>query len=152
MELDPLPLEGTIALVTERHASLGRAIAIELGALGAAVYGSGRSTRAGRSPLNRPETMRTRPSRHAAAAKGSPFAATTPTRMTSARSWTASAATRAATSWSTTSGVGIRSSSGTSRCGNTHSTRPSASCATASRRTDHEPRGDPLMLEGRVAS
>jgi NAD(P)-dependent dehydrogenase (short-subunit alcohol dehydrogenase family) len=31
--------------------------------------------------------------------------------------------------------AGIRSSGGASRCGNTRSTRPSASCATASRRT-----------------
>jgi NAD(P)-dependent dehydrogenase (short-subunit alcohol dehydrogenase family) len=51
------PLAGRVALVAGATRGCGRAIAIELGALGATVYGSGRSTRAGRSVLNRPETI-----------------------------------------------------------------------------------------------
>lgn len=51
------PLAGRVALVAGATRGCGRAIAIELGALGATVYGSGRSTRAGRSVLDRPETI-----------------------------------------------------------------------------------------------
>jgi NAD(P)-dependent dehydrogenase (short-subunit alcohol dehydrogenase family) len=55
---DPnLPLMGKVALVAGATRSCGRATAIELGALGATVYGTGRSTRSGRSPMNRPETI-----------------------------------------------------------------------------------------------
>jgi NAD(P)-dependent dehydrogenase (short-subunit alcohol dehydrogenase family) len=51
------PLAGKVALVAGATRGCGRAIAVELGALGATVYGSGRSTRAGRSPMDRPETI-----------------------------------------------------------------------------------------------
>ena len=51
------PLAGRVALVAGATRGCGRAIAVELGALGATVYGSGRSTRAGRSPMDRPETI-----------------------------------------------------------------------------------------------
>jgi NAD(P)-dependent dehydrogenase (short-subunit alcohol dehydrogenase family) len=51
------PLAGKVALVAGATRGCGRGIAIELGALGATVYGSGRSTRSGRSPMNRPETI-----------------------------------------------------------------------------------------------
>jgi NAD(P)-dependent dehydrogenase (short-subunit alcohol dehydrogenase family) len=57
MPNDNLPLSGRVALVAGATRGCGRAIAIELGALGATVYGSGRSTRAGRSPMDRPETI-----------------------------------------------------------------------------------------------
>ncbi len=52
-----LPLAGRVALVAGASRGCGRATAIELGALGATVYGTGRSTRAGRSPMDRPETI-----------------------------------------------------------------------------------------------
>ena len=46
-----------IALVAGATRGAGRGIAIELGAVGATVYVSGRTTRTGRSPMNRPETI-----------------------------------------------------------------------------------------------
>jgi NAD(P)-dependent dehydrogenase (short-subunit alcohol dehydrogenase family) len=51
------PLAGRVALVAGATRGCGRAIATELGALGATVYGTGRSTRSGRSPMDRPETI-----------------------------------------------------------------------------------------------
>lgn len=51
------PLAGKVALVAGATRGCGRVGAIELGALGATVYGTGRSTRSGRSPMNRPETI-----------------------------------------------------------------------------------------------
>jgi NAD(P)-dependent dehydrogenase (short-subunit alcohol dehydrogenase family) len=50
-------LRGAVALVAGATRGAGRAIAIELGALGATVYGTGRTTRAERSPMDRPETI-----------------------------------------------------------------------------------------------
>ncbi len=49
------PLADRVALVAGATRGCGRAIAVELGALGATVYGSGRSPTAARSPMNRPE-------------------------------------------------------------------------------------------------
>jgi NAD(P)-dependent dehydrogenase (short-subunit alcohol dehydrogenase family) len=57
MPTDDHQLAGKVALVAGATRGCGRATAVELGALGATVYGSGRSTRAGRSPMNRPETI-----------------------------------------------------------------------------------------------
>ncbi|MEK2645055.1 SDR family oxidoreductase [Bdellovibrio sp. BCCA] len=51
------PLSGKIALVAGATRGAGRGIAIELGAAGATVYCTGRSTRASRSEMNRPETI-----------------------------------------------------------------------------------------------
>jgi NAD(P)-dependent dehydrogenase (short-subunit alcohol dehydrogenase family) len=51
------PLRGHVALVAGGTRGAGRGIAVELGAAGATVYVTGRSTRAGRSPMNRPETI-----------------------------------------------------------------------------------------------
>lgn len=51
------PLEGKIALVAGATRGAGRGIAIELGAAGATVYCTGRSTRAQASEINRPETI-----------------------------------------------------------------------------------------------
>lgn len=50
-------LRGTVAVVAGATRGCGRGIAVELGAAGATVYCTGRSTRAGRSPMNRPETI-----------------------------------------------------------------------------------------------
>jgi NAD(P)-dependent dehydrogenase (short-subunit alcohol dehydrogenase family) len=57
MPTQELPLAGKVALVAGATRGCGRATAIELGKLGATVYGSGRSTRSGRSPMDRPETI-----------------------------------------------------------------------------------------------
>jgi NAD(P)-dependent dehydrogenase (short-subunit alcohol dehydrogenase family) len=51
------PLAGRIALVAGATRGAGRGIAVELGAAGATVYVTGRSTRAARSEMNRPETI-----------------------------------------------------------------------------------------------
>jgi NAD(P)-dependent dehydrogenase (short-subunit alcohol dehydrogenase family) len=51
------PLEGKIALVAGATRGAGRGIAIELGAAGATVYCTGRTTRAQPSELKRPETI-----------------------------------------------------------------------------------------------
>jgi NAD(P)-dependent dehydrogenase (short-subunit alcohol dehydrogenase family) len=51
------PLTEQVALVAGATRGAGRGIATELGAAGATVYVTGRSTRAARSPMNRPETI-----------------------------------------------------------------------------------------------
>src|SRR5436190_628919 len=51
------PLTGTVALVAGATRGAGRGIAVELGAAGATVYCTGRSTRAARSEMDRPETI-----------------------------------------------------------------------------------------------
>jgi NAD(P)-dependent dehydrogenase (short-subunit alcohol dehydrogenase family) len=50
-------LEGRVALVAGATRGSGRGIAVELGAAGAAVYCTGRSTREARSEYDRPETI-----------------------------------------------------------------------------------------------
>jgi NAD(P)-dependent dehydrogenase (short-subunit alcohol dehydrogenase family) len=50
-------LSGRVAVVAGATRGAGRGIAVELGARGATVYVTGRSTRAGRSSMNRPETI-----------------------------------------------------------------------------------------------
>jgi NAD(P)-dependent dehydrogenase (short-subunit alcohol dehydrogenase family) len=50
-------LEGKVALVAGATRGAGRGIAVELGAAGATVYVTGRTTRAQRSEYNRPETI-----------------------------------------------------------------------------------------------
>ena len=51
------PLHGQVALVAGATRGCGRGIAVELGAAGATVYCTGRTTRTRRSPMNRPETI-----------------------------------------------------------------------------------------------
>jgi NAD(P)-dependent dehydrogenase (short-subunit alcohol dehydrogenase family) len=50
-------LAGKVALVTGATRGCGRAIAVELGRLGATVYVTGRTTREAASPMKRPETI-----------------------------------------------------------------------------------------------
>jgi NAD(P)-dependent dehydrogenase (short-subunit alcohol dehydrogenase family) len=52
-----MPLKGKTALVAGATRGAGRGIAVELGAAGATVYVTGRSTRAKPSEMNRPETI-----------------------------------------------------------------------------------------------
>ena len=51
------PLAGKVALVAGATRGAGRGIAVELGAAGATVYVTGRTARAARSEMNRPETI-----------------------------------------------------------------------------------------------
>src|SRR3954463_4734363 len=51
------PLTDHIALVAGGTRGAGRGTAVELGAAGATVYVTGRTTRAARSPMNRAETI-----------------------------------------------------------------------------------------------
>ncbi|TCO46371.1 NAD(P)-dependent dehydrogenase (short-subunit alcohol dehydrogenase family) [Kribbella antiqua] len=51
------PLAEKVALVTGATRAAGRGIAVQLGAAGATVYVTGRSTRSQRSEMNRPETI-----------------------------------------------------------------------------------------------
>ncbi|MCX5582185.1 SDR family oxidoreductase [Streptomyces erythrochromogenes] len=57
MTTDARPLAGTVALVAGGTRGGGRGIAVELGSAGATVYVTGRSSAAGRSDLDRPETI-----------------------------------------------------------------------------------------------
>ena len=52
-----MSLKGKVALVAGATRGAGRGIAIELGAAGATVYVTGRTTRTQRSEMNRPETI-----------------------------------------------------------------------------------------------
>ncbi len=51
------PLAGKVALVAGATRGAGRGIAVQLGAAGATVYVTGRTTRSERSEMNRPETI-----------------------------------------------------------------------------------------------
>ena len=55
--MSALPLAGKVALVAGATRGAGRGIAVELGAAGATVYCTGRTTRGQRSEYDRPETI-----------------------------------------------------------------------------------------------
>ena len=130
---EPMDLTGRVALVAGATRGAGRGIATELGAAGATVYVTGRSTRAARSEYDRPETIEEtaelvdgrRRARHRRRRR--------PPRpgRRSRRSSRGSGRRRAgSTSSSTTSGAASGSSSGTSRSGST--TSPTASASSGS--------------------
>src|SRR5687768_602985 len=50
-------LKGKVALIAGATRGAGRGIAVQLGAAGATVYVTGRTTRSKRSEMNRPETI-----------------------------------------------------------------------------------------------
>src|SRR2546426_12766401 len=50
-------LKGKVALVAGASRAAGRGIAVQLGAAGATVYVTGRTTRSQQSEMNRPETI-----------------------------------------------------------------------------------------------
>lgn len=56
-DMERAPLQGKVALVAGATRGAGRGIAVQLGAAGATVYVTGRSTRLARSEMNRPETI-----------------------------------------------------------------------------------------------
>jgi NAD(P)-dependent dehydrogenase (short-subunit alcohol dehydrogenase family) len=56
-EATAAPLAGRVALVAGATRAAGRGIAVELGAAGATVYCTGRTTRSQRSEMDRPETI-----------------------------------------------------------------------------------------------
>ncbi|RSN68690.1 MULTISPECIES: SDR family oxidoreductase [Actinomadura] len=56
-ETESAPLAGKVALVAGATRGAGRGIAVELGAAGATVYCTGRTTRSARSEMDRPETI-----------------------------------------------------------------------------------------------
>jgi NAD(P)-dependent dehydrogenase (short-subunit alcohol dehydrogenase family) len=102
-------LEGRIALVTGATRAAGRGIAVQLGAAGATVYVTGRTTRSHRSEMNRPETIEeTAELVNQAGGRGNLSAASRQNKL-------------ASTSSSTTSGAPPRSS-GTRRSGSPTST------------------------------
>ena len=55
--MEEAPLAGKVALVAGATRGAGRGIAVELGAAGATVYATGRTTRTQRSEMDRPETI-----------------------------------------------------------------------------------------------
>ena len=57
MNPNPTSLRGKVALVAGATRGAGRGIAVQLGAAGATVYVTGRSSGAQRSEMDRPETI-----------------------------------------------------------------------------------------------
>ena len=57
MNPNPTSLRGEVALVAGATRGAGRGIAVQLGAAGATVYVTGRSSGAQRSEMDRPETI-----------------------------------------------------------------------------------------------
>ena len=111
MTNDPQPLAGKVALVAGGTRGGGRGIAVELGAAGATVYVTGRSSTAGRSDLDRPETIeQTADAVTAAGGHGIPVRTDHSRPADVGRSSTGSRPSRpgSSTSWSTACGAETR--------------------------------------------
>jgi NAD(P)-dependent dehydrogenase (short-subunit alcohol dehydrogenase family) len=131
------PLTGRVALVAGATRGAGRAIAIELGAAGATVYATGRSTRGNPSPMARAETIEeTAELIDAAGGRGIAVRCdhTSSDEVAALAAGSPASRTGAGTSSSTTSGAATRSRSG-GRSGSTTSPTASRSSAPASTRT-----------------
>ena len=131
-----LPLAGQVALVAGATRAAGRGIAVQLGAAGATVYCTGRTTRTQRSEMDRPETIEeTAELVDAAGGRGIAVQVDHLVPDEVARSSRASTPSRArCTCSSTTSGAPPRWS-GTRRSGSRRSTSVCARCASPSTRT-----------------
>ena len=112
-------LKGKVALVAGATRGGGRGIAVELGAAGATVYATGRTTRTEQSEYHRPETIE-ETAELVTAAKASRSRSIISTQPRSSGSSSASAMNRRGSTFSsTTSGAARTSSNGTSRSGTT---------------------------------
>lgn len=118
-------LVGSVAVVAGGTRGAGRGIAVELGAAGATVYVTGRSTRHGPSPMGRPETIEATAEPVTAAGGEGVEGVAVRVGHTVAEEVEALFArvgpneTDASTCWSTTSGAATPSPSGASRSGST---------------------------------
>ena len=94
-------MEGKVALVAGATRAAGRGIAVELGARGATVYCTGRTSGAERSEMNRPETIEeTAALVDAAGGRGSRSRSTTSCPTRCGPWWSASTTSRErSTSW-----------------------------------------------------
>ena len=130
-----MTLQGKVALVAGATRGAGRGIAVELGAAGATVYVTGRTTRDQQSEYERPETIEeTAELVSAAGGKGIAVQVDHLVAERGSKHWSsASAPSRAgSTSSSTTSGAAKSCSSGTSRSGSMISRTACACCGSAS--------------------
>ena len=129
-----MKLEGKVALVAGATRGAGRGIAVELGAAGATVYVTGRTTREQQSEYRRPETIEeTAELVSGAGGKGIAVQVDHLVAAEVARWSSGSAPSRAgSTSWSTTSGAARSCSNGTSRSGSTISRTACGCCGSAS--------------------
>ena len=132
-----MSLEGKVALVAGATRGAGRGIAVELGAAGATVYVTGRTTRDRQSEYDRPETIE-ETAELVTAAGGNGIAVPTD-HLVSAEVRALVERIRpsraASTSSSTTSGAVRSCSTGTGRSGSTISRTGCGSCISRSTRT-----------------
>ena len=129
-----MTLEGKVALVAGATRGAGRGIAVELGAAGATVYVTGRTTRERQSEYGRPETIE-ETAELVSSAGGAGIAVRVDHLVADevrALVGRIRAEQAGSTSWSTTSGAARSSCNGTSRSGSTISSPACACCASGS--------------------
>ena len=130
-----MTLTGKVALVAGATRGAGRGIAIELGAAGATVYATGRTSRERQSDYGRTSETIEQTAELVTAAGGNGIAIRVD-HLVCVLSSSASGRNRAgSTSSSTTSGAAISCSSGTSRSGSTIWKTGCACCGSGSTRT-----------------